>query len=793
MKKNFLIVLFLAFASLTNAQNRIMISPGLLQNEWPAKWITHPDISGQETGVYLFKKELHLDEVPGEYVINISADNRYILYVNGKAVARGPARGDINRWMFETLDIATFLKPSENHIAAKVWNMAQLKPVAQMSYETGLIIQGNSEKEKAINTDNSWRVAIDRAYTFYRINHLKRYYASGPGEKFDGSLHPWDWEISNVQTDWVQAKEGNNGRSLRSLASTGKLEGRQLFPRTIPMMEAKQQSFAAVRRTEGIENADALIASGESIEIPANSFVKILLDQGHLTNAYPQLGYSKGANSTIKVTYAESLFYPENGEPTFEKGNRDVVDGKVMWGNYDTIEVDGGENRLFEPLWWRCFRYVELEITTREEPLVLEQFSSEFTAYPLELNSEFKCNDPVLSDIFDVAWRTQRLCAGETFFDCPYYEQLQYTGDTRIQGLITAYSSGDTLLWKDAIIDYYDSRLPFGLTQSRYPCSQTQIIGTFSLVWITMVHDYMMHCQDDRFIQKMIPAILDILYWYDERTESNGMLGHLESWLFVDWVDTWPLGSPPLTNEKKYSAVIGLQYVYTIQKAVEIFENCSMPGLKKQWAEKAEITQKSILANCWDDDRQLLADTPDKDKFSQHANILAVLTNSFDDTTMKELLQRIMNNDSMAKSSYYFDFYLVEALKKADLADNYLSTLTPLEGLLKMGLTTFPEKADPTRSDCHAWSASPAYYFFSLVCGIEPEKPGFKSVRIEPHLGSLEWVEGTMPHRLGEIKVSLKKKRNNEIIGSVILPAGLKGTFIVNGKSIALQSGENKI
>nr|WP_319509537.1 alpha-L-rhamnosidase C-terminal domain-containing protein [uncultured Draconibacterium sp.] len=789
-----ILIFGLIFLGLTlSAQNLVTVNPDLLKEKWTAKWITHPDITGEEEGVYLFKKVVTLDVSPHSYVINVSADNRYVLYINDNVVARGPARGDLNRWFFETLDISPYLKEGENHIAAKVWNMAELKPTAQMSYVTGLIIQGNTEKEKAINTDQSWRVTIDKAYSFYSINHLKRYYASGPGEKFSGSLHPWNWETSGEYLSWLQAKEGNNGATLKSLAQTGRFEKRMLFPRSIPMMEAKQQTFATVRRTEGIENVDVLINGNTSVEIPANSSVKILLDQGCLTNAYPQLIYSKGDNSTIKITYAESLFYPEDGEPTFSKGNRDVVEGKVIWGNFDIVEVDGGDNRFFEPLWWRCFRYVELEITTESEPLVLEHFSSEFTAYPLELKSKFECDNPDFSDIFDVAWRTQRLCAGETFFDCPYYEQLQYTGDTRIQGLITAYNSGDTLLWKDAIQDYYDSRLPFGLTQSRYPSSTTQIIGTFSLVWITMVHDYMMHCQDDQFIQKMIPAILDILNWYDERTESNGMLGRLESWLFVDWVDEWQTGYPPLTSSKKYSSIIGLQYVYTIQKAMDIFDEFGMPGVKKQWEQKAGITRNAILSNCWDDEKQLLADTPDKDKFSQHANVFAVLTNTFDPGMQKELLRRILSDKSIAQCSYYFDFYLVEALKKAGLADSYLSTLTPLKELIDNGLTTFPEKADPTRSDCHAWSASPAYYFFSLVCGIEPGTPGFNTVRIEPHLGNLEWIDGTMPHKFGEIKVSLKQTKNKKISGTIVLPTGLSGIFVWNGERISLNEGENHI
>lgn len=782
----------LAFAVSLSAAQKAEVNPTLLQEIWTAKWITHPGITGEEQGVYLFKKEINISELPESYVINISADNRYILYVNGEVVGRGPTRGDLNRWLFETIDIAPYLTAGENHIAAKVWNMANLKPLAQISYQTGLIIQGNSAKEKAINTDKSWKVSIDEAYAFYKIKDLRRFYAAGPGEKFVGENHPWQWQIT-LNSPWKAAKEGENGMSLRSLTKTGKPAGHLLYPTALPMMEAKAQSFKTVRRVEGIANADALLQAEASVTIPANSTVKILLDQGELTNAYPQLLYSNGAGSHIKITYAESLFKTKDGKPTFQKGHRDVIDGKVMWGNYDIIEVDGGEQRFFEPLWWRCFRYVELEVTTKDEPLVLEKFESEFTAYPLEMKADFSCDNPMLKEVYDVAWHTQRLCAGETFYDCPYYEQLQYTGDTRIQGLITAYASGDTLLWKDAIMDYHDSRFPFGLTQSRYPNSQTQIISTFSLVWITMVYDYMMYAKDDAFIQKMLPAVLDILNWYDERMEADGMPGKFESWLFVDWVQGWPLGYPPLNKEKKHSSIIGLQYVYTLQKAMAIFDYSELVGLKKQWAAKADKTQKAVLDHCWDEEKKMLADTPDKDSFSQHANILAVLTNAFDAEKQKEVMLRILEDKSIAQSTYYFDFYKVEALKRAGLGDLYVETLQPLKAMIDNGLTTLVEKPEPTRSDCHAWSASPVYYYFTLICGIEPASPGFNSVRIAPQLGELKWVEGVMPHRLGEIKVSLKQKKNKQLSGSITLPEGLTGTFVWNGETTVLKSGETKL
>ncbi len=792
MKQTKLVALFLLFCCSLLVVSTVKINPTLLQEEWKAQWITHPDISGQEKGVYLFKKEIDVAGVAESFVINISADNRYVLYVNGKVAGRGPTRGDLNRWLFETIDIAPFLTQGVNHIAVKVWNMGDLMPLAQISYQTGLIIQGNSNNEEIINTNNTWKVALDEAYSFYKIVILNRFYAAGPGEKFTGKLHPFGWETT-VNTDWKNAKEVESGKSFKSLSSTAKPKGRHLFPTALPAMEATMQSFKSVRKVEGIANADALIKGTAAVTIPANTTAKILLDHGKLTTAYPQLYYSKGAGSSIKITYAESLFIPEDGKPTAHKGNRNDIEGKVMLGNTDIIEADGGDKRMFEPLWWRCFRYVELEISTKNEALVLHKFESEFTAYPLKLKADFKCDNPMLKEVFDVAWHTQRLCAGETFYDTPYYEQLQYTGDTRIQALITAYVSGDTLLWKDAIMDYHDSRFPFGLMQSRYPNSQTQIIAPFSLVWITMLHDYMMYANDEAFIQRMLPAVLDILVWFDARMQANGMPDKVESWLFIDWVQGWPLGYPPLDKDKKNSAVLGMQYVYTLQKAMQIFEGLELPGLKKQWGAKAEKTQKAIVDLCWDEQKKMLADTPEKRSFSQHANIFAILTNTFDKAKQQELMLRILNDSTIAQSTYYFDFYKVEAMKNAGLGNLYVETLKPLKAMNDNGLTTLVEKPEPTRSDCHAWSASPVFYYFSLICGIEPLAPGFKTVRIAPQMGELKWIEGTMPHRFGEIKVNLKQSKNKKISGDVTLPIGLSGTFVWEGEELNLKSGSNKI
>jgi hypothetical protein len=112
--------------------------------------------------------------------------------------------------------------------------------------------------------------------------------------------------------------------------------------------------------------------------------------------------------------------------------------------------------------------------------------------------------------------------------------------------------------------------------------------------------------------------------------------------------------------------------------------------------------------------------------------------------------------------------------------------------MLKAGLTTFAESPDPTRSDCHAWSASPLYDFLSTLCGITPASAGFKTVNIRPEPGGLKWIKGTMPSPHGEIVVSVEKKGTVHAEISVGLPAGVTGTLIWQTSRKLLHSGENR-
>src|ERR1043166_5181156 len=103
MRKIFLL------SALIFSQNHIFpqnIAPDILTKKWDAFWIQAPKTNPHDYGVYHFRKKILLSEKPAHFIIHVSADNRYKLFVNGQMVCFGPAKGDLYHWNFETLEIA---------------------------------------------------------------------------------------------------------------------------------------------------------------------------------------------------------------------------------------------------------------------------------------------------------------------------------------------------------------------------------------------------------------------------------------------------------------------------------------------------------------------------------------------------------------------------------------------------------------------------------------------------------------------------------------------------------------
>jgi hypothetical protein len=563
-------------------------------------------------------------------------------------------------------------------------------------------------------------------------------------------------------------------------------EKRILKPRSIPMMEETPEPITGIVRVLGIDSTAIIKTFNNNgvISIPAHTTATILFDRKTLTTAYPEITFSQGNNSKVKITYAESLFDSRN-----LKGNRNAIAGKSIKGYYDVFMPDGGDDRLFRPLWIRTFRYVQFDITTGTQPLVLNKLQSVFTAYPFKENAVFTSNDKSLTDIWTVGWRTARLCANETYMDCPYYEQLQYVGDTRIQALISLYVSGDDRLIRNAIEQFHQSQVPDGLTLDAYPAGGGKFIPPFSLFWISMLYDYSRYRDDRQFVDRYMVPMENILQWFQYRLDAQtGMLGKLPYWNFVDWSFAFK-GIPPGGLDGN-SAILSLQYVYTLQQASQLFIQAKQPQKAAYYQSLALRIKQAVYKNCYDAGRGLLADSPEKKSFSQHANIWTILTDCIPVKDQPATMQRIINDQSLIGTSLYYRFYYTRAMKKAGLGNLYLNSLQPWKDMLAQGFSTFPETLEPNvRSDCHAWSSSPCYDFLSTICGIDTDGPGFNKVLIEPNPGTLTDVSGIMPHPKGQIKVNYKKISGGRYTAKIDLPPHLTGRFISKGKIVNLKSG----
>ncbi len=764
------------------------INPDLLRRQWNSRWISSADKSQRDYGIYHFRNSFQLETKPGRFIVHLSADNRYRFFVNGIPVCSGPARGDLYNWYFESVDIAPYLKQGNNTLAALVWNMGTLAPVAQISNQTAFVIQGDSEAEKIVNSGPNWKVIKSTAYEPCSVDNMARlraYMVIGPGDRVDGSAHLWGWEQPAYDDkSWPQAAVV----ATPSPVGTGSDNQWTLIPRNIPLMEETMQRINTVRRSSGATISSDFLTGKKPLVIAANKTVSILLDQQFNTVAYPELLVSGGKGSSVKLTYAEALFDEKR-----QKGNRDQIENKEIIGNYDIFLPDGGQGRLFRPLWLRTYRYLQLEITTAAEPLTIQDFYGKFSAYPFEVKASFTSNDASLKPLWDVSWRTARLCAGETYFDCPYYEQLQYEGDTRIQALISLYVSGDDRLMRKAIIDFNNSRVPEGLTQGRFPSNRLQLIPPYSLIWVSMIYDYWMHRKDDEFLKQFLVPITGILNWYEQKIDKEKkMLGPMNWWNFVDYTVAFNDGVPEGANDGN-SSVITLQYIYALKHAAELFNAFGRENDAAHYAKLADQLNTNTYKHCFDNGRGLMANTPEKKSFSQHASLLAVLTGAIPASDEKAVMTKVISDPTIGPVTFYFRFYLNQALKKAGMGNLYYQQLSPWREMLKIGLTTFAETPEPARSDCHAWSASPYYDFLATIAGIVPGSPGFSSVIVAPAMGELTEVNASVPHPDGAITANLKRTGKSGISGTVSLPKNVSGKFIWNGKEIALKGGSQSV
>ncbi len=767
-----------------------------VEKRWTAQWITAPAVPERDEVVLHFRKVIELGQPAGHFTVNVSADNQFIFYVNGTEAGRGPSRGDLGHWRYQTYDIAPLLHAGKNTLAATVWHFGTHAAIAQISERTGFLLHGAGAAESIADSNASWDVEEETGIVALRPK-VNGYFAADPGERWDGSRMDWyaTAETGNRSHpgSWTKAMALGRG-ALRYEQDAP--NNWQLMADSLPAMEMAAVPAGKVLKATGVFAKIGMAPT--ALALGARSKVSLLVDKGELTTGYPVVTVSGGHGATIRLTYAEALV-DEKGQ----KGNRNQIDGKHIEGVVDEFLPGGGESkRDFSPLGWRTWRYLQLDVETHDEPARIEGLKTWFSAYPFVERGYFHSDDATLEPIWKIGWRTARLDAHDTYMDTPYWERLQYIGDTRIQALISYSVAGDDRLARQAIEAFNGSRIPEGLTQSRYPSSLVQMIPTFSLLWVGMVHDFWRYRGDAGFVREQVPGTRTVLDWFQRRQRPDGLLGRIPWWPFVDWGADFNGGVPP-EDEDGGSTAMTLQFVEALGYGAELERAYGDAHLAKKYEAVAERAAAAVRKMCWNEKYGLLADTPAQEHFSQHANILGVWLDVIPAARQKEILTKILSRSdsgfavagevpAMTAATYYFRFYLARAIEHAGMGDDYLKLLGPWREMVGLQLTTWAESPEPTRSDSHAWSAHPNYDLLTIVAGLRPLSTGFEKMVIEPHLGGLKEVQAGMPIPQGMVEVSYQRGTKG-VEAHVKLPDGVVGELRWKGQPIALHAGEQTL
>lgn len=734
-----------------------------------SKWISSK-YSNNEITVLYFRRKFNISVENASLLINVSADSRYKLYMNDCLVLIGPCKGNDHTWYYDSADLTEYLVSGENIISAEVVHYPEATiglyeqkgpfsvtrtPKAAFWLE-GAVQNANNEILEDISTDVKWKCMQEKGIVFLPPVTA---YLSGGFEHFDYKNIICGWKKALFDdSSWSEAEViGNSNFDNYSANNYGEISPWNLASRPIPQLYRKEKRFSKVTKTDLSRDVlEALLQGEKEVTLPPGKTYYLEVTAGELTTGYFNMRFTGGCNSKIKIIYSESYEQDRNG--TFVKGIRDDSSG-IIRGNFDLIEPNG-QDINYETFWFRTFRFIRIEISTGMDSLTIKSLGYTETGYPLEVTGEFESSDDTHRKLWEISLRTLLRCMHETYEDCPYYEQLQYAMDSRLEMLFTYQVSKDDRLARRCIQDFHSSLLPSGLLQSRYPSIVKQIIPGFCLQFIFMLEDHLMYYGDLEFIKQYRPTIDAVLSWFDRNRQQQGLVDKTGYWSFVDWVEGWEMSSVPRANQVGPTTIYNLMYAKALQSAAFLNKATGREGMETEYISRSQEILKAVKTYCYDANKGLFQDGPEVNEYSQHCQVWGVLCGAVTGVEARELMLRALEYN-MAKVSYAMSYYLFRALEKTGLYDKVQPLFDTWRQLADLNLTTWVEDPVRQRSDCHAWGSVPLYEFTAGILGVQPKSIGYTTIRIKPNICGLKHAKGIVVTKHGEVYVEW------EIVGSV--------------------------
>jgi len=749
----------------------------------------------EQTVLVYFRKEYEFRKNPASFKIGISADTRYKLYVNGVFAEFGPARGDKHVWYRDEIDIAPYLKEGSNVLAVEVLRYPVAHPDGNFGmFRTctpGLFVETpcNMDESGNICADGSWRCRLIKHCKFVR--EREGFAPLMFMEERKGDASDAGWKLSGFNdSNWDYAYAYNE-REMRNSSPPS-----DLSDRPIPYMKKEPHNFLRVvpkYTSEEIFAWESLIKGAGTVMLHAGAKQTIEIDAGELMCGYISLRIKNGTGSRIRLLcsegYVQNGIYPGSTSPI--KGNRLDWENGQLSGYTDNYNVSGyGKDNLlevFEPFWFRTFRFIRLEIEAGEE-LVIEGFDYLETGYPLAVTTTAEASDDRFPAIWDISLRTLKRCMQETYVDCPFYEQLQYIMDARVEILYTYMVSADDRLARQCMDDFRRSQRADGLLNACYPSCGVNVIPTFSIYYILMVYDHMMYFGDEYLIKTHLGAIDNILNFFELNLDDRGLLKSIGGrngsryWSFIDWAIPWreTTGMPLAGMAGRPLTMESLLYVYGLMHAAKLCVYVGRNDTAIEYNKRADRVRCAVNECCRDEEGVYL-DGPGVKEYSQHCQVFALLTDTVTAKQGRELiLKSLADGDKFAQCTVSMTFYLLRTMEKTGIYDKTNDIWNIWQRMLQNNLTTCVENDLDQRSDCHAWGSVILYELPAVILGVRPGASGYEKILISPVPGYLNHAKGSVATKWGMVDVEWFRREDGSLDLCYNVPEGVKDRVVVN-------------
>lgn len=762
-------------------------------------WIWIPswnEFDEKEATFVYFRKDIDFNKVPESYCIKVSADSRYKIYINNRFIEAGPSKGDGQIWFYDEIEIAPFMKEGKNILAVIVLRYPlDHNKGNHGTYRTntpGLYLDScdmiNASGIPVIKADKSWK--CKKAKQIKIVSENLYFAPLQIYEQVKECKETFGW-----MEDFYQDEEWESAQEYNLFTMSKNVSPGRLLPRTIPLLQRIPRTFSGISRLGNTitteEHWKEFLAGENFIVVPPQTQECIEIDAGELTTGYLKLLLSGGAGTRITMLQSECYAKePEEDENPFKchpvKGDRSDAENGMLFGFTDEYHVCGLGNSLqpevYEPFWFRTFRYIRLTIETTKEPLTLVGLDYQETGYPLEIKSWVKTSDSTMHSIWDLCARTLRRCMHETYEDCPFYEQLQYAMDSRSQILYTYAVSADDRLARKCMDDFRRSRRYDGMLNCSYPNFGPNIIPGFSIYYIGMLYDHMMYFGDIELIRYHMPVVDGVLDYFNRQLNEQGIVGKNgginrpdQYWSFIDWTKEWDATSgAPTATLKGPITMESLLYILGLQYAEALSEYIGRSGMAAEYKLRAEKMQKAVNQTCRGRNG-LYQDGPGVEEYSQHCQVFAVLTDIVSIEKGRELLEEtLINKENYAQCTVAMMYYLFRAMEKCGLYEYTQELWDIWRDMITNHLTTCAEDPLQSRSDCHAWGSLALYELPSVILGVRPFKPGYDEVLVDPNPALMKWAEGEAVTPNGMLKVRWEKKQEDTVELTIVCPEDMK-------------------